>query len=128
MKRLLVLGVMLPRLTACGGNRPAYTDNGNPGQIQVLAYFDDNANGKMDSGEMGVQSQLIITQEVSCPPQSQPSWVDTDANGAHTFEGLKPGKYCVGIGGDYGLTTKGSQEVYVSSDATTPVYFGLIRP
>jgi hypothetical protein len=31
---VLVFGLMLVLLTACGESEPPYTDNGNPGQIQ----------------------------------------------------------------------------------------------
>lgn len=100
MKRLLVFGLMLVLLTACGESKPPYTDNGNPGQIKAIVFYDDNKNGVMDSGESSLQTQTAISQEVSCPPQNQQSYliIDTDTNGVGLFKELKPGKYCVDLG------------------------------
>ena len=116
MKRLLVLGLMLLVLTACGKSEPPYTDNGNPGQIKVFVFVDSNQNGRFDSDEKGVQVQTAISQEISCPPSSQPNWFDTNADGLYTFEGLKPGKYCVIINTNRSVTSKMTQDIYVSSD------------
>jgi hypothetical protein len=129
MKRLLVFGLILVLLTACGESEPPYTDNGNPGQIKAIFFFDDNKNGQQDDGETGVQAQSIvgIAQEVSCPPTSTPSYVDTDANGVYEFKDLKPGKYCLYLNNGFTPVTKMTQEVYVSSDMVTTVYFGLGR-
>ena len=129
MKRLLVFGLMLVLLTACGESEPPFTDNGNPGQIKAIFFFDDNKNGQQDDGETGVQAQSIvgIAQEVSCPPTSTPSYVDTDANGVYEFKDLKPGKYCLYLNNGFTPVTKLTQEVYVSSDMVTTVYFGMGR-
>ena len=129
MKRLLVFGLMLVLLTACGESEPPFTDNGNPGQIKAIFFFDDNKNGQQDDGETGVQAQSIvgIAQEISCPPTSTPSYVDTDANGVYEFKDLKPGKYCLYLNNGFTPVTKMTQEVYVSSDMVTTVYFGLGR-
>ena len=129
MKRFLIFGLMLVLLTACGESEPPYTDNGNPGQIKAIFFYDDNKNGKMDEGEAGVQAQSIvgIAQEISCPPTSTPTYVDSDANGAYEFIDLKPGKYCLYLNNGYTPVTKMTQEVYVSSDKITTVYFGLSR-
>ena len=129
MKRLLVFGLILVLLTACGESEPPYTDNGNPGQIKAIFFFDDNKNGQQDDGETGVQAQSIvgIAQGVSCPPTSTPSYVDTDANGVYEFKDLKPGKYCLYLNNGFTPVTKMTQEVYVSSDMVTTVYFGLGR-
>jgi len=129
MKRLLVFGLILVLLTACGESEPPYTDNGNPGQIKAIFFFDDNKNGQQDDGETGVQAQSIvgIAQEISCPPTSTPSYVDTDANGVYEFKDLKPGKYCLYLNNGFTPVTKLTQEVYVSSDVVTTVYFGLGR-
>lgn len=125
MKRLLVFVLMIVLLTACGESEPPFKDNGNPGQIKAVVFYDANANGKMDSDESGVPARVAITQEVSCPPVGDPTWKDTDTNGAYTFVDLKPGKYCV-VSESMGLsmTTKLTPEVYVSSDMVTTVYFG----
>jgi hypothetical protein len=121
MKRLLVLGSMLLLLAACGKKEPAFTDNGNPGQIKAFVFVDSNQNGIFDSDEKRLPTKVSISQEVSCPPSSQPNWLDTDANGTYVFEDLKPGKYCVIQLSDYKITSKMTQEVFVSSDATTTV-------
>ena len=129
MKRLLVFVLILVLLTACSESEPPYTDNGNLGQIKAVFFYDDNKNGKMDAGEAGVQAQEIvgIAQEISCPPTSTPTYVDTDANGAHEFKDLKPGKYCLYLNNGFTPVTKLTQEVYVSSDLVTTAYFGLAR-
>jgi hypothetical protein len=129
MKRLLVFVLALVFLTACGEKEPPFTDNGNPGQIKAIFFFDDNKNGQQDDGETGVQAQSIvgIAQEISCPPTSTPSYVDTDANGVYEFKDLKPGKYCLYLNNGFTPVTKLTQEVYVSSDMVTTVYFGMGR-
>ena len=130
MKRLLVFVLLLALLAGCQ-SQPVYTDNGNPGQIKAVVFYDDNKNGVMDSGESGIQTQASISQDVSCPPQNQQSYIiiDTDANGVGLFEELAPGKYCAGLGpnANYSMTTRMNQEVYVSSDLVTTVMFGIVR-
>ena len=125
MKRLLIFGLMLVLLTACSEDKPQFTDNGNPGQIKAIVFYDANANGKMDSDESGVPARVAITQEISCPPVNVPTLYETDSNGVYVFTDLKPGKYCV-VSESNGLsmTTKLTPEVYVSSDMVTTVYFG----
>ena len=119
MKRLLVFGFFVALLAACSKNTAAYTDNGNPGQIKVSVFVDNNQNGVLDGDEKGLQVEAAIMQEISCPGTSQPTWQDTDASGIYTFKDLKPGKYCVMINTYRSVTSKLTQEVYVSSDATT---------
>ena len=128
MKRLLIVGLMLVLLVGCK-SQPPYTDNGNPGQVKAVVFFDDNKNGTMDSGETGTQSQVAISQEVSCPPTGNPNWTATDSNGTYIFKDLKPGKYCViPFGNGLSFTTKMTQEVYVNSDLMTTVMFGIEKP
>lgn len=128
MKLLQVLILSVALLTGCQG-KPTFTDNGNPGQIKVIVFYDDNQNGKMDSGETGVQTEIGISQDVSCPPSSMEkiTTVNADANGVALFGDLKPGKYCVHPIGNYRMTTKLTQEIYVSSDMINTVAFGIIR-
>jgi len=127
MKRLLIFSLVLALLTACGESNAPFTDNGSPGEIKAIFFYDGNKNGNMDEGEKGVTAQEIvgISQEVSCPPAGTPSYVDTDASGAHEFKDLQPGKYCLYLNNGFLPTTKQTQEVYVSSDQVTTVYFGI---
>ena len=126
MKRLLVFVLFLVLLTACGESESPFTDNGNPGQIQVTVFYDDNKNGAMDNGEVGAQQRVAISDEPSCV-SSPPNFIPTDSNGVVVFGDLKPGQYCVAIDNGYGMTTKMNLQVYVSSDLVTTVYFGVVR-
>lgn len=120
MKNLLVFALSVMLLAACK-SEPNFTDNGNPGQIKAIVFQDANQNGVLDANEKGLPARFSISQEVSCPPTSQPIWSDTDAEGVYVFENLKPGKYCVIQNSEYSVTSKLTQEVYVSSDTTTMV-------
>ena len=60
----------------------------------------------MDGNETGALQRLAISQEISCPPSSTPNFVKTDINGQSLFMDLKPGKYCVFVDNNSGLTTK----------------------
>ena len=129
MKHLMVSILAFALLTGCE-SQPAYTDNGNPGQIQAIVFYDDNKNGTFDSGEAGAPIEVGISQDVSCPPSSldKNTFITADADGTALIEELTPGKYCVVPNGNYSMTTKLTQEVYVSSDAVTTVMFGIVRP
>lgn len=129
MKRLLTLGLLLILLTACGESAPAYTDNGNPGQVKAIVFYDNNKNGTMDSSETGAQVEMGISQDISCPASSKDKITifNADANCVALMNDLKPGKYCVGLTGNYSMTTKSTQEVYVSSDLITTVMFGIVK-
>ena len=128
MKSLLVFVLLFVLLTSCQ-RQPAYTDNGKPGQIKAVVFYDDNHNGVIDGDETGAQVEVGISQDISCPPSSMDkiTSVNADADGAALFIDLAPGKYCVTPIGDYGRTTKITREIYVSSDATTTVVFGIVR-
>jgi uncharacterized protein (DUF2141 family) len=128
MKSLLVF-VLLLALSAGCQSQPAYTDNGNPGQIKAVIFYDDNRNGIMDSNEAGVQTELGISQEISCPPSNDEAIapIVADVNGVVFFQELKPGKYCIHPMGNFGMTTKQNLEIYVSSEATTTAMFGIVR-
>lgn len=129
MKRLLIFGLMLVLLTACGDSEPPFTDNGNPGQIKATVFYDDNKNGTMDSGETSAPIGVGISQDISCPPSSMDKFTffNADANSAILIKELKPGKYCVAPDGNYHMTTKLTLEAYVSSDLVTTVTFGIVR-
>ncbi|MEW6241305.1 MAG: SdrD B-like domain-containing protein [Chloroflexota bacterium] len=129
MKRLLIFGLTLILLTACGESEPPFTDNGNPGQIKAVVFFDDNQNGIMDGGETGAPShRLALADQVGCTSSTGTlNFVPTDSNGTVIFSDLKPGRYCVAIDNGYRTTTKLNLDAYVSSDMITTVYFGIIR-
>ena len=55
--RLLASLFFLALLTACN-SQPTFVDNGNPGQIKVVVYYDDNQNSKLDAGETGTREPL----------------------------------------------------------------------
>ena len=128
MKPLLVFVLSFILLAACQ-SQPAFTDNGNPGQIKAVVFYDDNKNGTMDSGETGVQTDVGISQEVSCPASNQDAVtnIKADVDGVALFKDLKPGKYCVVPYGNPTMTTKFTQEIYVSSDMITTVMFGMVK-
>jgi uncharacterized protein (DUF2141 family) len=128
-QRLFLLALLLVLLAGCG-KQPTYTDNGNLGVIKAVAFFDDNANGKMDTGEEGVPAEIGISQDISCPAMGMDkiTVLPADATGIALFMDLKPGKYCVNPVGNYGMTTKMNLEVYLSSEQETLVTFGLVRP
>jgi len=128
MKRLVVLMLSLVLLTSCK-SQPAYADNGNPGQIKAVVFYDDNTNGTFDSGEAVAPIEVGISQEVSCPPPNldKNTIIKADTDGTALIGDLPPGKYCVMPTGNYSMTTKLTQEVYVSSEAVTTVTFGIVR-
>ena len=70
MKYLLVFILSLAFLAGCQ-SQPDYTDNGNPGQIKAVIFYDDNRNGAMDDDETGAQTEVGISQDVSCPPSTR---------------------------------------------------------
>ena len=70
MKQIFSFFLLLVLLPACS-SQPTFVDNGNPGQIKVFVYYDDNQNGAMDTDEAGAQAKLGISQDISCPPGNQ---------------------------------------------------------
>ena len=127
--RLLTSLFFLALLTACN-SQATFVDNGNPGQIKVVVYYDDNQNSKFDADETGTQAEFGISQDISCPPTSldKITAIMTNVNGVGLFKDLEPGKYCVApFSNSLSMTTKMTQEVYVSSDQELVVMFGVIR-
>jgi uncharacterized protein (DUF2141 family) len=128
--RLFTLILFLTVFTGCS-SQPAFVDNGNPGQIKVLVYYDDNQNGAMDTNETGAQAKFGISQDISCPPASQEkiTSIMTNVDGVGLFNDLKPGRYCVSpFSNGLSMTTKMTQEVYVSSDQELVIKFGVLKP
>ena len=128
MKKLFLLGLLGVMLAGCV-SAPTITDNGHPGQIKAIVFYDANRNGKLDSGETGPQTRVAISQDVSCPPQNDQSitWTATDTNGVALIKDLKPGKYCVFPDGNYSATTPLTVDVYLSSDQEVLVVFGEVK-
>ncbi len=130
MKQIFSFFLLLVLLPACS-SQPAFVDNGNPGQIKVFVYYDDNQNGVMDTDEAGAQAKLGISQDISCPPASREkiTSIMTNVNGVGLFKDLKPGRYCVvPFSNGLSMTTKMTQEVSLSSDQEPVVMFGVVRP
>ena len=109
--------------------QPTYTDNGNPGAIKATVFFDDNKNGTMDGNETGAPVEIGVSQDISCPPSSldKNTFSRADTTGVAFIGSLKPGKYCVGLNGNYSNTTRMNLQVFVSSDLITVVAFGIVR-
>ena len=106
MKLMLSVNLLLVLVAACS-SVPEIIDNGNPGQIKVIVYFDDNRDGMMDAGEPGLVDEVGISQDVSCPAGSMDlvTVAKTDSSGEAIFSDLEPGRYCVAYMGGKGLTT-----------------------
>jgi uncharacterized protein (DUF2141 family) len=120
----LILFLLL--LAGCS-SAPEIVDNGNPGQIKVVGYLDENRNCTMDAGEPGLTDEVGLSLDVSCPAGSMDRVIvaETDSSGETVFTNQKPGRYCVANMGDKGLTTKLTNEVNLSSDQVLLVAFGL---
>ncbi len=120
---ILLFGIIL---TGCQ-TQPAFTDNGNPGQIKAVIFYDENRNGVMDGSETGAQTELGLSQDVSCPPSRKDAITPmlAGADGVALFSNLKPGEYCIHPVQNFGMTTRQNQKVYVSSEQTTTVFFGI---
>ena len=64
MKFLLVFILSLAFLAGCQ-SQPDYTDNGNPGQIKAVIYYDDNRSGAMDDDKTGTQTEVDISLDMT---------------------------------------------------------------
>lgn len=127
---LLVVLLILLLLTACSSSpEPTITDNGNPGQIVLVVYLDENRNRVRDEGEVALSGEQVgISQDISCPAGDSKKVTPaiTDANGEALFDNLAPGKYCAGYSGTKGLTTKITVDIYLSSDQKAVVSWGVV--
>jgi uncharacterized protein (DUF2141 family) len=128
MNKLFLIALSFLLIAGCTFT-PAITDNGNPGQIHAIVFYDLNRNGKLDSGETGPKSRVGISQDVSCLPSNDQAikWTDTNANGIALINDLKAGKYCVLAEGNTGATTPLTVIVYLSSDQQVSVVFGQVK-
>jgi hypothetical protein len=126
MKKYILLVVLLVIVTSCS-QKPEILDNGNPGQIKVITYLDENNNRVMDKGEPVVSDSVGISQDVSCPAGNLDAVTkaETDSAGEVLFDELKPGMYCVMYMGSRPSTTKLTIEVPLNSDQEILVGFGL---
>jgi uncharacterized protein (DUF2141 family) len=129
MKKYWLIFVLLSLIPAACKSQSPFTNNGNPGQIKVIAYYDDNRNGQINENESGPSIRIGISQDISCPASSldKVAQLDSDQNGVGVFSNLKPGKYCVSLIGNYDMTTKMNPQVYLSSDQEIVVRLGLLR-
>jgi uncharacterized protein (DUF2141 family) len=130
MRSFIPLLLVAALVAGCSSSSPTKSqliDNGNPGQIRVTMFFDENQNGKMDTGETGLVDGVSISQDISCPPSDLQNLnqANTNANGEVVFKDLKPGAYCVAYMGSRGLDTKMTIMVTVSSDQVVDVLYGL---
>ena len=126
MKKLIAVAVFVLIVVGCNP-KPEIIDNGKPGDIRVIVFFDENRNGKLDQGEPGLSEKVGISQEISCPAGDldKVTQADTDANGEAVFSGLKPGNYCVALLSNRVVSTKLAQEIPLSSEQERLVYFGI---
>lgn len=130
MNKAFLILVIAFLLAGCGAsNQPQTVDNGKPGQISVLVYWDKNFNSKMENGETGLMDQVILGQDLSCPPTNPAKYTryDTAADGSIVLTDLKPGRYCVAYGGNRASSTKLTVEVDLSSEQNVQVQFGVSR-
>ena len=126
MRKLMLFVVLVFFAAGCAA-QPQLVDNGKPGRISAVIFFDQNKNGVQDAGEPGAAGTIGLSQDVSCPAANlgKVSKKEADAQGGVFFENLKPGHYCVSYFGDKGLTTKQNRELDLSSEQTVQVFFGL---
>jgi uncharacterized protein (DUF2141 family) len=126
MKAVLLISIFSLLLAGCA-SQPKIADNGKPGQIKVVTFFDENRNGKRDQGEVGISDRVSISQDISCPSSSIQKLIpaETDSNGETVFKDLKPGQYCVAYFGNRGATTRLANLVSLSSDQEIQALIGL---
>jgi hypothetical protein len=126
MKQVLAVFFIALFLAGCA-SKTTIIDNGQPGQIKVIVFYDENENGSQETGEPGLQDRIILSQDISCPPtrEDKMTRTETDGNGEALFQDLEPGRYCVSYSGDRRIGTKITVEVDLSSEQEIPVYFGL---
>ena len=126
VKKIIAFMVLALLISACSAE-PEIFDNGNPGQIKVSVFLDENRNGVKDQGEPGVVDQVGISQDISCPAGSldKVTIAETNTEGETLYDELQPGIYCVAYLGGKSVTTKLTVEVSLSSDQIAQVAFGL---
>ena len=115
-------------LSACGTNEPEIFDNGQPGQIRVVVFHDENHNRVMDEGESGVSDEVAIGQGVSCPTgkgRDELLFAQISPEGSALYLGLVPGRCCVMYTGGAITTMKLNHWVYLDSEEEVEVLFGM---
>jgi hypothetical protein len=125
-----MIKLFLLLVSGCAKATPAITDNGNPGQIKITVYYDENGNNLQDAGESGHPDRVLVGQDVSCPPADPAKFqfYQTDDQGVVVVKDLKPGKYCVGYSGEKTMSSKMTLDVLLSSDQEAQVSFGTLEP
>ena len=116
-------------ITGCSSSKSEIKDNGHPGQIKAIVFYDANHNRIQDPGEPGLKDRVSLSQDFSCPATDSKKMtiVETDANGETVIGDLKPGHYCVAYSGDSTMTTKLTNEIDLSSEQTIQVIFGRME-
>jgi uncharacterized protein (DUF2141 family) len=129
LKKLFLLIILSTIAAGCAKSTPAVTDNGNPGQIKISVFYDENGNNIQDAGEPVHQDRILVGQDVSCPPTDPAKFqfYQTDDNGQVVVKDLKPGKYCVAYAGEKTMSSKLTLDVYLSSDQQAQVSFGTLE-
>jgi hypothetical protein len=129
MKIAILLLVLCSFATGCAKATPAFSDNGNPGQIKITVFYDANGNNIQDAGEIGHQDRVLVGQDISCPPTDPAKFkfYQADDQGIAVVKNLKPGKYCVGYAGEKTMSSKLTLDVFLSSDQEAQVSFGTIE-
>ncbi len=126
MKKIFAMTLLLLLMAGCS-TKPEIMDNGEPGQIKVVVFLDENRNGVKDQGESGLIEKVGFSQDISCPAGNldKVTVAETDSTGETEYNDLKPGIYCVMYMGPRASTTKLTVEVHLSSEQEALIAFGV---
>ena len=126
MKNIVFVILTMILVVGCSP-KPEIIDNGQPGEIWVKVFMDENRNGKLDQNEPGIIERVGISQDISCPAGNinEVTIVDTDTNGEFLFAELEPGVYCVALMSNRVVSTKLANQVPLSSEEVIRVHFGI---
>lgn len=108
------------------------TNFGERPSIVGEVFTDANANGQLDSGELGIAGRTVFLNNdgTGAPDGNNPS-TTTDANGVYFFSGLAPGSYAVAevVPSGVTLTTPATRTAAVQAGQTAlAVDFGENPP